>query len=186
MSKTFQAQRLDVAAFVQAHGVMTGSDKLQSYERLALDIQAPGPDLMVNWRVQGESAKAVDGSVRPSLLLHVETELPLTCQRCMGDLLEPVRLDQRFIFVPDEAMAEALDEDSDDDVLALTQELDVHALIEDELLMAIPLIPRHDACPEPVPLVSSDAGFDAAQADQPHPFAGLAALKAQGKPDKSS
>lgn len=82
-------------------------------------------------------------------------------------------------------MAEALD-NSDDDVLALTHELDVHALIEDELLMAIPLIPRHDAMPRTRPLVSSDAGFDAAQADQPHPFAGLAALKAQGKPDKSS
>jgi len=43
--------------------------------------------------------------------------------------------------VRDEQQAERLDEDSDDeDVLALTATLDLQSLIEDELILALPLL----------------------------------------------
>ena len=77
--------------------------------------------------------------------------------------------------------AAALDDASEDDVLALSGELDVRELVEDELLLALPLVPRHDVCPGAVRLSAQDADFDAAGDERPHPFAGLAALKA-GKP----
>ncbi len=51
-----------------------------------------------------------------------------------------------------EEAAAALDAESDDDVLALESSLDLHALVEDELLLALPLVPRHDECPEPLPV----------------------------------
>lgn len=104
----------------------------------------------------------------------------------MGEMVCPVDVDSYFQFAPDEAQAAALDEGSDDDMLVLTPDFDLHALIEDELLMAMPLVPRHDTCPEQVPLEVKDAGFDAAHSDQPHPFAALAALKGQGPSGKSS
>ena len=51
----------------------------------------------------------------------------------------------------------------------------------DELLLALPLVPRHEICPDSVPLSAQSADFDASQAQRPSPFAALAALKG-GKP----
>ena len=182
MTKTFQARRLNVEAFAQAHGVLSGQDLLQKYERLALDVLRQSPDTLVKWQAQGERRSAVDGSVRPALHLQVEADLPLTCQRCMGEVRVPVRIDRHFVFVPDEDTAAALDDESDDDVLELVSDLDLHALIEDELLMALPLVPRHEVCPSSVKLSAQDADFDAAETDKVNPFAALAALKSR-KPD---
>ena len=67
-------------------------------------------------------------------------------------------------------------------MLALTPDLDLQALIEDELLMALPLVARHDTCPEAVPLFAQDAAFDDALQEKVNPFAALAALKG-GKPN---
>lgn len=177
MTKLFQPGRLDVAAFAQAQAALEGCDPLRKYERLALDVQAPAPDSMVKWQARGEHRSAADGSVRPALHLCAEADLPLTCQRCMGPMTMPVRIDRHFVFMPDEAAAAALDDESEDDVLELTPALDLHALIEDELLMALPLVPRHAQCPGEVKLSAQDAGFDAAGADKANPFAALGALK---------
>lgn len=181
MSKNFQAHRLDVAAAAQQKATLSGQVALQDLARLAQEALALSPDLSVDWRVQGESRTAVDGSLRPALHLQASTVLPLTCQRCMGEMRQALAVDRHFIFVPDEEMAGVLDDASEDDVLVLAPDFDLLALIEDELLMALPLVPRHERCPEPVRLSVQDAGFEAAQEHVPHPFAALAALK-DGKP----
>lgn len=95
----------------------------------------------------------------------------------MGEVRVPLAVDRHFVFVPDEDTAAALDEASDDDVLALAPDFDLRALIEDELLMALPLVPRHDECPDAVQLSVQSADFDAAQEEKTNPFAALAALK---------
>jgi uncharacterized protein len=177
MQKTFQPGRLDVAAFADAQGMLEGADPLSRYERLALPPQALQPDLTVKWQTQGERRAAVDGSVRPALRLCIEAALPLICQRCLGLLLMPVRIDRHFVFVPGETAAAALDEVSEDDVLELTPVLDLHALIEDELIMAVPLVPRHEQCPEQVNLLAQDTDFDAVGAEPVNPFAALAGLR---------
>ena len=48
-------------------------------------------------------------------------------------------------------------------------ELDVVRLVEDEIIMGLPLSPKHDDC-------GTDA-LTRAKADKPNPFAVLAALK---------
>jgi hypothetical protein len=55
-------------------------------------------------------------------------------------------------------------------------------LVEDELLLAMPLVPMHAQCPQPIPLAAGDRLGTAAkaapqQAPREHPFAALAALK---------
>ena len=59
---------------------------------------------------------------------------------------------------------------------ALTRALDLRELIEDELLLAMPLVPRHEVCPEPLPVRTDEDMPD----DAPNPFAALAALKRPG------
>ncbi|HMN58580.1 MAG TPA: DUF177 domain-containing protein [Ottowia sp.] len=177
MSSSFEPRHLDVAAFARATARLSARDSLQKYERLALEVRAPEPDLTLEWQVQGEQRSAADGVARPALHVQASARLPLTCQRCMGEVRMDVQVDRHVLFARDEDSAAALDDVSEDDVLALTPDLDLHALIEDELLMALPLVPRHEVCPQPLRLSAQDADFEAAQVDQQHPFAALAVLK---------
>jgi uncharacterized protein len=62
-----------------------------------------------------------------------------------------LELDRRFLFVARRGQAARLDEEIDDEVLVFARELDLHALLEDELLLDLPLVPRHDAAPQPLP-----------------------------------
>jgi uncharacterized protein len=82
---------------------------------------------------------------------------------------------RRFRFVRNEDEAARLDEESEDDVLALPARLDLQALLEDELILALPIVPRHALCPEPLPLPAAEPLDEEAPA--PNPFAALAALR---------
>ena len=93
----------------------------------------------------------------------------------------PLEVDREFRFVADEATAEALDDESEEDLLAMSREFDLHELIEDELLMALPVVPKHTECPTAVPLASSDDDFEEASAEKPNPFAALAGLRKDSK-----
>ena len=53
--------------------------------------------------------------------------------------------------------------------LSPSPDLTLKTLLEDELLLAMPLIPRHVRCESPIERVADQ--------DLPHPFAALAGLK---------
>jgi uncharacterized protein len=90
----------------------------------------------------------------------------------------PLEVDRWFRFVADESKAEAEDDQSEEDVLALEPKPDLLALIEDELLMAMPLVPMHDVCPQPLLLSAGTVnGDEAASEVRPNPFATLSRLK---------
>ena len=52
-------------------------------------------------------------------------------------------------------------------------------LVEDELLMELPVAPMHDVCPEPVKMSAADEDFDSAGGERENPFAVLGRLKAE-------
>jgi uncharacterized protein len=174
MTKEFSPHRLDVKAFAQAGGRLSGHDSLLKYERLALEARGLHPDLMVDWEARGEVRTALGGVGQVWLHVKVLASFPMECQRCMMPVDVPLAVDREFRFVADEATAEALDDDSEEDLLALSREFDLHELIEDELLMALPVVPKHDECPTAVPMASTDEDFEEASTDKPNPFAALA------------
>ena len=183
MTKEHSPDRLDVKAFAQAGAHLSGHDTLLKYKRLAEEAQGLHPDLRVDWAADGEvrTTHGVGGQVW--LRLKASATLPMTCQRCLHSVDVPLEVEREFRFVADEATAEALDGDSDEDLLALSREFDLHELIEDELLMALPVVPRHEECPTHVPMASSDEDFESATAERPNPFAALASLRV-GKSDQ--
>ena len=170
-------RKLDVARLAQARQTLAGTELLQHYERLAQECKGPVADLTLKWQATGETRSLASGSSHPALHLQAETALPLTCQRCLGEVPTPVAVDRHFVFLPDEDTAAALDDDEEDDLLVLARDFDLQALIEDEMLLALPLVPMHETCPAPVKTVAQDADFDAAGGERPNPFAALAALK---------
>jgi uncharacterized protein len=136
----------------------------------------------VDWVARGELRSVRGGADQWWLHLQVRTTAWMPCQRCLQPMPVPLAVQRPLRFVADEAQAERLDEHSDDDVLACTGRLDLRELVEDELILALPLVPRHEDCPLPLAPAAAVAARDdvAPQDPAPHPFAALAALR---KPD---
>ncbi|MFZ4286988.1 YceD family protein [Variovorax sp. HJSM1_2] len=180
MKKESSAIPLDVRAFAQSAGQRSASDPLQKYERLLQDVGEEAAEVPVEWSAQGELRPVTGGPGQIWLHLQAHTRLPMTCQRCLADVEVALEVDRSYRFVADEATAEAEDDEAEEDVLALDPEFDLAALIEDELLMEMPLVPVHDVCPSEVKFEAVDEGFDKAMADKPKPFAALAKLRGGG------
>ena len=181
MTKEFSPDRLDIKAFAQAGGHLSGHDTLLKYERLTQEAKGLHPDLRVDWEATGELRAALGGGGQVWLHVRVQATLPMECQRCLTPVDVPLVVERSFRFVADEATAEALDDESEEDLLALSREFDLRELIEDELLMALPVVPRHDECPTAVTLAFSDDDFEVASAEKPNPFAALANLRKEEK-----
>lgn len=181
-SRAFVPEKLDLAAFARDGANLEGEWPAASLERLA-DAAAPESPAncwpAVGWQLHGELREPKGGAAQTWLHVTASARVALTCQRCLKPVHDEVEVDRWIRFVEGEAEAAALDADSDDDVLALPRHLDARELIEDELLLALPLVPRHGACPEPLPVAELGDG-EAEDIQQPNPFAKLAALKRGG------
>lgn len=180
MSKDFAARRLDVKAFAEEGAHLQGQDPLRVHERLMAETQGRGAETPVHWSARGELRNP--GHVNPEIWVHLQSNaiLSLACQRCLSPVDVPVSVDRSFRFVADEDMAAAQDEQSEEDVLALGRSLDLVELVEDELLMELPLAPRHESCPEPLKIAVSDEDFEDASTRRENPFALLGKLKSGG------
>jgi uncharacterized protein len=123
---------------------------------------------------------AADGAT-PAVWLHLQaqTAVALTCQRCLGPVETPLVVDRWYRFVATEAQAEAEDDAADEDLLALEPRPDLLGVLEDELLMALPLVPMHEVCPQPLPSSAGalPADTEGAEALRENPFQALAKLK---------
>lgn len=176
--RTFDPHRLDMVAFSLAASRLEGGWLLERMPRLlqdALPLSADSPAQTVVWSASGARKAVTGGEAEIRLQLRARTALQLTCQRCLRPMTVTLDVQPSLRFVQGEARAEALDEDCDEDVLALTPSLDLLPLIEDELILALPLVPRHPVCPQPLRMSAGED--DLAEDDSgEHVFAGLAPL----------
>ena len=127
----------------------------------------------VRWRAVG-STRPVGGEEQIWLHLQADADVILQCQRCLLPLDDAVHVDRHFRFVADEDTAAALDDETEDEVLALPRTLNLRDLVEDEMLLALPLVPRHEVCPEAIPMQFGDVEIVEENAN---PFASLALLR---------
>jgi uncharacterized protein len=178
-SREFDPFKLDVAAFATAAGELDGCWALTQFERLTEVAVAEAllPEVGdVTWTARGERRVVRGDQAQVWLHLSASTQLPLECQRCLKAVSVELKIERSFLFVHGEDTAAELDAQSEDDVLAMTRSLDLRELIEDELVLALPLVPRHEICPEPLPVPTDE--FETEEAL--NPFAALAALKPPG------
>lgn len=100
---------------------------------------------VVSYIVQGDtSAKG-----EPVLRIHLTVDLTVSCQRCLERL--PLHLDIKrdLVLVAAAAGLDPLeDEDDDTDAIPSAGSLDLHDLLEQELVLSVPMAPRHpeNAC----------------------------------------
>ena len=177
-SRHHDPRRLDVEQFAADKGTLDGSWPLLGMPRLVGACHADenfAAQTQVSWQLSGELRREAGGEPHAWLMLRLGAEVQLTCQRCLGAVATPLRVERWFHFVESEALAAKLDLDSEDDVLVSVRALDLHQLAEDELLLALPLVPRHDVCPQPLPAQLANSSTESDEA--PSPFAVLAAFK---------
>lgn len=162
--------------FAQAHSHLAGVLPLVDLPRIAEQLVSPAGE--VRFSLEGGESEMM----RPALTLNVSATVSLICQRCLTPVDIAVDSSAVLVIAPDEAQLDAYDEEDADAVL-VDAACDVRVLIEDELLLSLPIAPRHDVCggarakpdqPAPAAAPSSASG-------KPNPFAVLASLKTTRK-----
>jgi len=109
-----------------------------------------------------------DSKQRLRLQLAVTGTINLRCQRCLGSLAYPIDVQTNLLVLAQQAGGETAEIDDLDGVPA-DAHTDVWSLVEDEILLGIPLAPRHaeEECSPAVKVSGNRAAS---------PFAALAKL----------
>jgi len=125
------------------------------------------PDGVLHYTVRGGEDKLGVSFLEVSMT----GDCRLRCQRCLSALEYPIRISTRLL-LRDQAELEALDDDEEEfDSILADARLDVLDMLEEEILLSLPISPMHEAgeC--------HAAGGDNAGKGKEHPFAALANLK---------
>lgn len=130
---------IDSLRFAETAARMSGEYSLQELSRLH-DVLA-NRDGSLQWWLEGGREAG-----RPVLRVGVEGRLTLVCQRCLGPCVIPLRIEAVLPVARDEAeLARWESEDPLLDGLVAQPHLNVRDLVEDEVLLSLPAIPRHPA-----------------------------------------
>ncbi|MEI7784900.1 MAG: DUF177 domain-containing protein [Betaproteobacteria bacterium] len=176
MPVDFSPRKFNLTAWAQSGLLASGHTDVLELPRLRADLDLSGPPPPpIQWQAQVQQRE--QAGVQEQLWLHLraQAQLPLGCQRCLKPAEQALEVDRWFRFVESEEVAQAEDDDSEEDLLVFEPQFDLLELLEDELLMDLPLVPMHETCPQPPTLASDDSAEPAD--DKPHPFAALAQLK---------
>lgn len=114
---------------------------------------------------------------RPVVQIRVHGVLQLVCQRCLAPVGWPVDVDVALTAVASEAQAAELADPFDSILLDEEGGLLLRTAVEDEILAALPLVPRHAeeaVCGKPG--FGADDSAGAAVTTVNRPFAGLEML----------
>lgn len=135
---------IDSLAFAREAGSLQGELPIASLTRV-LDKLADSVGSL-SYRVEGR----VSSRNRAQLVLQLDGELSVCCQRCLEGIDYPLKVRSVLEFVDDENdLTQEEIEDDTKDFLPAQKELDVVALIEDELILDLPSAPRHESCALP-------------------------------------
>lgn len=114
---------------------------------------------------------------KPQVVLKVQSQIQLTCQRCVQPLIYTVDESVLFDVVRQESSlsdaqdAEPFDPDTPEELVA-DPRFDIEQLIEDQLILAVPYVPKHEFCTS-----AASPAQDEPETPRRSPFGSLAALK---------
>jgi len=157
-------ERVDASRMVQARRTFQGKLPLASFERLRASLAAAEGEADYDLEF-GKDELGV-----AYLAVRIDAELPLTCQRTLEVFRQPVHVDQRLGLIGEESEEAALPPGYEPLLIpdGLVNPADV---IEDELILALPVVPLKPGAP----LDWHDGSEE--ETSEPNPFADLARLK---------
>ena len=183
---------VDAFDFARRGQVLKGAFSVHRLDRLLEGLpEQPVAELTVL-----EGPPAVPGIVRyviegrrtkddlSELVVEIQANLVLECQRCLGALILPVNRQTVFQLVRRESDLDDEEIEEDDfgqpEKIVGSPKFNLCDLVEDELILDVPYVPRHDVCPATVDL-AAQAEEEAGRDEPLSPFAVLSQLKTKGQ-----
>lgn len=166
---------VDAVRLCQQGGRLSGNVAFTRLGRLAQQLCHQNGQAQVDWQfsLDEQSRKVIHGTV--------EAVLPLICQRCLEQVEVVVQADTTLALVWSDEQAAQLSR-SLDPLLMESDELDVLTAVEDELLLALPIVAAHEAgvCQAVPILMEETLAEPVASEKKDNPFQVLASLKSGG------
>jgi len=133
----FDPNEIDPLRFCKMAQVWEVSADLSEFPRLRPEFTQG----QLHCRVTGRADKH-KGCV---LYVEITGEVEATCQRCLGRLTQEIAIASDVYLARDEAELERRNADSDSsmDAILMSAKLSLIELIEDEVLLGLPLAPMH-------------------------------------------
>jgi len=189
---------LDIYDFAKSGRQAAGALRLSQMPRMLAEVpaEAPDRDTVFTWQGEGSTQPELqdDGTEAPQpyLRLAVHGSVWLMCQRCLQPYSQHLDVDATYRIVATEEEADEFPLDDDEvEVIVGSRQFDLVDLIEEELLLSLPLVPKHNVCPEiHESLLPGDADDESDESgaqeedEKPNPFAVLEKLKQSGPDDK--
>ena len=161
-------EHIDPFRFAEQNLRLDGIVKIVDMHRLSASLSSNNAPVEVSLQF------GVDEQKITYLKGHLQTKLTLQCQRCMEPLMYEIMSDFSLGIVNTLDEAKSLPEGYEP-VLATDGNLALMDLIEDEIILNLPIIPRHEpeACKVTLPL--KDSGWEQGKGE--NPFHVLRSLK---------
>lgn len=182
MSRDPFPEHTDATKLFARNGSISAVLPLARLQRLLASLADPG--LTDASQVLVDLDFGHDDEGRRRLRGSLQTSVKQLCQRCLQPMQQDLHCDLDLLVLDSEKELNELPEAvavSMDIVVDETGELDVLALIEDELLLSLPLVPMHENsdCSAVLNDLKRRAEADAVsgEGNRPNPFAVLATLK---------
>ncbi|WP_250472734.1 DUF177 domain-containing protein [Caballeronia sp. GAFFF1] len=187
---------LDLYDFAENKRQAAGALRTTQMPRMLAEVPADAPedDTVFTWQGEGSTQPELqdDGTEAPQpyLRLAVHGSVWLTCQRCLSPYSQHLDVDATYRIVATEEEADEYPLDEDEiEVIVGSRQFDLIDLIEEELLLSLPLVPKHSVCPEVHESLLAGSAEDEAdeggeEAEKPNPFAVLEKLKTSGSDGK--
>lgn len=164
---------IDPIALAERRSAFVGTIEMVDLERLSVMVvdNDTSVNVEINFGKQGKHA---------ILAGRIKADVILECQSCLQPMSFPLDIPFRLAVVGSLAEADKLDVDCEP-LLLDGDKVSLNALIEDEILLALPDYPRHDHdCI--TNRVSKDAQYDQSRpTEDNNPFSVLAKLKKTGE-----
>jgi len=168
---------IDPFRLADAGQALRGSLALARFKRLTPLLSSNEGEAAVELRF------GVDEGGLRYLRGHVSAELELVCQRCLGPMTQAIDTDMRLGLVESAAEGEQLPGEYEPLVVDAPP-ISVADVIEDELMLALPIVAMHpwEECPASHRV--SDGLGEGSGADAKNPFAVLANMRStKGAPE---
>lgn len=138
---------IDSIPFALQRSSLEGALKLSELSRLAGEVVG-GKEGVVHYSLRGGCGDQNE----PLLHLQLSGKLELRCQRCLQPVSINLDVDATFELrdsLDDDVLLQEDLEDDSRDYLSASRSMDLVSLIEDEALLALPPVPRHESCATP-------------------------------------
>jgi uncharacterized protein len=159
---------IDAFEFCRLKERLEGETAVADLKRLAADCVRPAT--ILRWSLVG-GANALG---YPQLTMSVAGTVQVMCQRCMTPYDYSFDSESVLVLAKSEEQADEIEEaiaDDTIDVIVGSKTMNVMELVEDEALLALPLSPRHEVCPDTTALDAVN------ERKQPSPFDVLKNIK---------